>query len=58
MDSRSACYHIAQYNEYVVVLRMPFTTETVPLDDFIKIIQLADEKLSNSIRNSEANILK
>ena len=37
---------------------MPFTTETVPLDDFIKIIQLADEKLSNSIRNSEANILK
>ena len=49
--SPSICYYIARYDEYIVVLKMRFSSEAVPLDDFIKIVQLADEKLSNTLRH-------
>lgn len=58
VGARRTCYYIAQYDEYVVVLRMPFATEAPPLEEFIKIVQLVDEKLSISLRNSETNTLK
>lgn len=51
VGSRSTCYYIAQYDEYVVVLRMPFITETPPLEDFIKLVELADKKFSISLSN-------
>ena len=50
-DSPSICYYIARYDEYIMVLKMPFSNETLPLDDFIQIIQLADEKFSNALRH-------
>lgn len=58
VGARRTCYYIAQYDEYVVVLRMPFTTEAPPLEEFVKIVQLVDEKLSISLRISETNTPK
>ncbi len=53
-NSGNSCYYIAQYEEYVVVLEMPFLQKSTPLDDLIKIIHLVDEKFSKALRNSSA----
>ena len=52
-SSQNICYYIAQYEEFVIVLEMPFSNSSVPIDDFINIIRLADEKFFNAFRDSD-----
>jgi hypothetical protein len=43
------CYYIAQYEEFVLVLEMPYSENSVPVNDFIEIIQMVDKKISKAI---------
>jgi hypothetical protein len=54
--SPNVCYYIAQYDELIAVVKMLFSSESAPLDDFINIALLVDEKLSHSVRSLDGKV--
>ncbi len=54
-SSENDCFYIAQYEEYILVIEMPPANSSVPLDDFIEIAQLADEKFSKTLQRSRGS---
>lgn len=49
--SENLYYYIAQYKEFVLVVEMPFSESNAPIDDFIEIIQITDEKIFRMLRD-------
>jgi hypothetical protein len=45
------CYYLARYDEYVILLEMPFVDDQISDEIFSEIVNLADEKISNVLGN-------
>ena len=48
-SSENVCLYVAQYEEYILIIEMPLADSSVPLDDFMEIVQLGDEKFYNTL---------
>lgn len=51
--SGNACFYVAQYEEFILVLEMPLKEKNAPMDEFIKLILLIDKKFSDLVVNKQ-----
>jgi len=45
----TVCYYLALYDEYVLLIEMPFAGDQISDEIFTEIVNLADEKFSNAL---------